>query len=45
MKGIRNKRAKASLNKPLENVPALLDEIKAYNANLYFVVFLLTDVS
>ena len=40
MKGIRNKRAKATLNKPIDDVPALLDEIKAYNANLYLCCLL-----
>ena len=40
MKGIRNKRAKATLNKPIDDVPSLLDEIKAYNANLYLCCLL-----
>ena len=40
MKGIRNKRAKATLNKPIEDVSALLDEIKSYNANLYLCCLL-----
>ena len=35
MKGIKNKRAKARLNKPLTNTPALLKEISDYNDNLY----------
>ena len=40
MKGIHNKRAKAILNKPFENASALLDEIKAYNTNLYLCCLL-----
>ena len=40
MKGIRNKRAKATLNKPIDDVSALLDEIKSYNANLYLCCLL-----
>ena len=40
MKGIRNKRAKATLNKPIDNVAELLDEIKNYNANLYLCCLL-----
>ena len=35
MEGIKNRRAKATLNKPIDDVAALLEEIKAYNANLY----------
>jgi len=40
MKGIRNKRAKATLNKPIDNVAELLEEIKNYNANLYLCCLL-----
>jgi len=35
LKGISGRRAKAKLNKPYNNTPALLKEIKAYNDNLY----------
>jgi len=40
MKGIRNKRAKATLNKPIDDVPTLLSEIKVYNENLYLCCLL-----
>ena len=40
MKGIRNKRAKATLNKPIDNIGELLEEIKNYNANLYLCCLL-----
>lgn len=40
MKGISNKRARAQLNKPITDVPALLEEIKQYNANLYLCCLL-----
>lgn len=40
MKGFKNKRAKAKLNKPIEDVPALLNEIKAYNKKLYLCCLL-----
>ena len=40
MKGILNKRAKAILNKPIDNVIELLEEIKNYNANLYLCCLL-----
>lgn len=40
MKGISNKRAKARLNKPITNVPALLEEIKSYNVNLHLCCLL-----
>jgi len=40
MKGIRNKRAKATLNKPIDNVTVLLEEIKSHNANLYLCCLL-----
>ena len=35
MKGIRSRRAKAKLNKPIDDVPTLLQEIRSYNENLY----------
>ncbi len=40
MKGIRNKKSKSILNKPIDDVSALLDEIKSYNANLYLCCLL-----
>ena len=40
MEGIGNRRAKASLNKPLGNISALLEEIKVYNDNLYLCCLL-----
>ena len=35
MEGFKNKRAKAKLNKPIDDVPALLKEIRSYSENLY----------
>ena len=40
MEGIWNKRAKARLNKPINNVSLLLEEINQYNANLYLCCLL-----
>ena len=40
MKGFKNKRAKAKLHKPIENVSALLNEINACNKNLYLCCLL-----
>jgi integrase len=40
MEGIGNRRAKASLNKPLGYISALLEEIKVYNDNLYLCCLL-----
>ena len=40
MDGIKNKRTKAKLNKPLEDTPALLKEISQYNENLYLCCLL-----
>lgn len=40
MKGFKNKRAKAKLNKPIEDVSAMLNEIKAYNKNLHLCCLL-----
>jgi len=40
MEGIGNRRAKASLNKPLGNISELLEEIKLYNDNLYLCCLL-----
>ena len=40
MEGIGNRRAKASLNKPLGNISELLEEIKVYNDNLYLCCLL-----
>ena len=40
MRGIRSIKAKARLNKPLLNVPAILKEISQYNENLYLCCLL-----
>jgi hypothetical protein len=40
LKGIGGRRAKAKLNKPYSNTPALLEEIKAYNESLYLCCLL-----
>ena len=40
MEGIKNKRAKAKLNKPLTNTSALLKEISQYNENLHLCCLL-----
>ena len=40
MEGFKNKRAKAKLNKPIDDVPALLKEIRSYNENLYLCCLL-----
>jgi integrase len=40
LKGIGGRRAKAKLNKPYANTPALLNEIKAYNENLHLCCLL-----
>ena len=40
LKGISGRRAKAKLNKPYANTPALLNEIKAFNDNLYLCCLL-----
>lgn len=40
IKGFKNRRAQAKLNKPIENVSVLLNEIKAYNKNLYLCCLL-----
>jgi integrase len=40
LKGISGRRAKAKLNKPYNNTPALLKEIKAYSENLYLCCLL-----
>jgi len=40
MKGIRPKRAKAKLNKPIDDVSVLLKEIRSYNENLYLCCLL-----
>jgi integrase len=40
IKGFKNKRAKAKLNKPIDDVPALLKEIRSYNENLYLCCLL-----
>jgi len=37
---ISRKREKAKLNKPIDNVPALLKEIRSYNENLYLCCLL-----
>jgi len=34
-KGFKRKKAKANLNKPYEDIPAILNEIKTFNYNLY----------
>ena len=34
-KGLKRKKSKANLNKPFEDIPAILNEIKAFNYNLY----------
>ena len=34
-KGFKRKKAKANLNKPFEDIPAILNEIKTFNYNLY----------
>ena len=40
MEGFRNKRARAKLNKPINDVPALLKEIRLYSENLYICCLL-----
>ena len=40
LKGIVARRAKAKLNKPIGDVPALLKEIRSYNENLYLCCLL-----
>ena len=40
MKGIKNQRAKATLNKPIGDVSALIEEISQYNDNLYLCCLL-----
>ena len=40
LKGIGARRAKAKLNKPYSNTPALLKEIRSYNENLYLCCLL-----
>jgi len=35
IKSIKKQRAKANLNKPFEDIPAILNEIKVFNYNLY----------
>ncbi len=40
LKGIGARRAKAKLNKPYSNILALMNEIKAYNENLYLCCLL-----
>jgi integrase len=35
IEGFSKKRAKANLNKPFEDIPAILNEIKTFNYNLY----------
>lgn len=40
MKSFKNKRAKAKLNKPFKDVPAILREIREYNSNLHLCCLL-----
>ena len=39
MQGIKSKRTNAQMHKPFDNINEILEDIKAYNKQLYLMLF------